>query len=71
MQDYATKKIVELIRLKGIPVSVIAHKTDLSTGILYPVFQGSRTLRAEEFIKVCKCLEVDPLSFYNNILDSQ
>lgn len=65
MQDYATKAVVLFVKDKRIPIAALAEKTELSPGILYPVFSGNRNLRGEELLKICKYFEVDPMRFYN------
>lgn len=66
MQDDATRKIVSIVKKMGIPVSVIACNTGISVGVLYPVFHGKRRLRADEFIKICHFLNVEPMNLYND-----
>ncbi len=59
-----TRKIAEYVSKKGINLSALSR----SSGVSYRALQASlkltnrdRALRADELIKVCRALEIDPL----------
>lgn len=61
----ATKALAAYINEKGISIKAISDGTGLSEGILYPSLGKGRgrELRADEYLKVCVFLELDPLRF--------
>lgn len=61
--DKATKKMASFVKKRGITIAAISENTGISTGVLYPSFSGSRSLRANEFLKICNYLEIDPKLF--------
>lgn len=61
--DLATKKLAEYVRDKGYSLLNVSKKTGIPYGRLYPCFSGKRSLRADEFLIVCKFLEKDPFQF--------
>lgn len=65
--DGATKKISEYIREKGFNLSEISRKTKLPYMALYDSLMNEkrdRDLRVDEFLLLCKHLELDPMGFY-------
>lgn len=64
--DVVTKAVSQYVKDKGIQVSVISENTKIPYGILHPCIAGKRNLRAEEFLRVCDFLEVDPKRFWNS-----
>lgn len=65
--DKATKKISEHIREKGFNLSEISRKTKLPYMALYDSLMNDkrdRDLRVDEFLLLCKHLELDPMGFY-------
>lgn len=69
--DKATKSLSNFISNKGIALTHLSKKTGIPYYTLYQSLSpisGVRSLRAEEFLKLCKELEVDPFKFYSNSL---
>ena len=65
--DGATKQISEYIREKGFNLSEIAKKTNVPYMSLYDSLMNEkrdRSLRVDEFLTLCKHLELDPMLFY-------
>ena len=65
--DGATKQISEYIRKKGFNLSKISRKTGVPYMALYDSLSNDkrdRDLRVDEFLALCKHLEIDPMEFY-------
>ena len=65
--DGATKQISEYIRKKGFNLSEISRKTGVPYMALYDSVANEkrdRDLRVDEFLALCKHLELDPIIFY-------
>lgn len=65
--DGATKQISEYIKKKGFNLSEISRKTHVSYMALYDSLfneKRDRDLRVDEFLALCKHLELDPMKFY-------
>ena len=63
----ATKQISEYIRKKGFNLSEISRKTGGPYMALYDSIANKkrdRDLRVDEFLALCKHLELDPMEFY-------
>jgi len=60
--DPATEKIRAIVHDRGIRLSVLAHKAGVSVAVLYRALgkHGKQSLRATEFLAVCRALEIDP-----------
>lgn len=63
--DGVTMALAAYVRERGITVTTLADKTGLSYGAIYPSLCQSptRKLRADEFMRICNFLDVDPLKF--------
>ena len=61
----ATKKLAEYLNRRGISIAAILKATGLSKQPLYMSLGSGRgrELRADEFLKICAFLEVDPMMF--------
>lgn len=67
--DGATKQISEYIRKKGFNLSEISRKTGVPYMALYDSVANEkrdRDLRVDEFLALCKHLELDPIIFFRN-----
>ena len=65
--DGATKQISEYIRKKRFNLSEISRKTGVPYMALYDSIANKkrdRDLRVDEFLALCKHLELDPMEFY-------
>lgn len=65
----ATKQISEYIRKKGFNLSEISRKTGVPYTALYDSVANEkrdRDLRVDEFLALCKHLELDPIIFLSN-----
>lgn len=63
--DGATKKISEYVRQKGFNLSEISRKTNIPYTALYDSLMNEkrdRDLRVDEFLPLCKHLELDPMT---------
>ena len=64
--DGATQRVSEYIRQKGFNLSDISRKTHISYMALYDSLfneKRERDLRVDEFLALCKHLDVDPILF--------
>lgn len=63
--DAVTTAVAKYIKEKGIAVSAIIKSTGLTPNAIYPSLcdDPKRKLRADEFMKICAFLEVDPRKF--------
>lgn len=61
--DCATRAVAKYIREKGYSLLKMSEKTGIPYGRLYPCVSAKRSLRADEFLAVCKFLEKNPFDF--------
>ncbi len=59
-----TNEVAKYIREKGIRVSAISKQTGLSKDVLYNSLGGNRKLRVDEFLLICKFLNIQPEYFF-------
>lgn len=61
----ATELLAKLIRHRGISLKAIALGTGLPVGVVYPSLgkKPRRPLRVDEFFRICKFIQEDPLQF--------
>lgn len=59
------RKLSEYIKANGIKITSIAQRTEIDYQILCRCLQDKQPLKADEFLAVCKVLEVDPKDFLN------
>lgn len=67
--DRATLRISAYIRQKGFNLSDISRKTKIPYMALYDSLfnkKRNRDLRVDEFLTLCKYLDVNPMSFADN-----
>lgn len=64
--DEITLRVSKYFGDKGIMVTTIAEKTGISRSALYKSINENptRKLRADEFMKICAFLEIDPHRFW-------
>ena len=64
--DTATVLLSQYIRQMGIQLTVISRHTGIPYGQLWAslAHQGTRKLRANEFLAICAFLTKDPMDFY-------
>ncbi len=64
--DNVTLAVAKYFKERGILVSTAAEKTGITGSILYKSIQDNptRRLRADEFMKLCAFLDVDPHRFW-------
>lgn len=65
--DLSTKNLGQYIKEKGYNLSELSKKTEVSYMALYNSLMNENTdraLRADEYLSLCKHLEVDPMVFY-------
>ena len=60
-----TKELSNYLSTRGIAIAAIQQGTGLSRQVLYSSLgkNGTRELRADEFLQVCVFVEVDPMKF--------
>lgn len=65
---YATKALSEYVKQKGIQISVLANTTGIPYGKLWDSLSvnGTRELRADEFLSICSFVEKNPMEFADN-----
>lgn len=56
-----TNKIADIIADKGIKIARIAEATGISYQVLQVSFKKKRELRADELVKVCQFLNINPM----------
>lgn len=63
--DNLTNRVAQYVRDKGISVVRIAERTGLPYGSIYPSLcaNPTRSLRADEFMRICAFLDIDPEKF--------
>ena len=59
------KKLAETIEEKGISVRSIASRAGIDEQILYRCLRAEQRLKADEFLAICKVIEVDPKDYVN------
>lgn len=59
------KKLAETIEAKGISVRSIATRAGIDEQILYRCLRAEQRLKADEFLAICKVIEIDPKDFVN------
>ena len=66
--DHVTLAVSKYFKEKGIMVSTVSEKTGITGGVLYKSIHENptRKLRADEFMKICAFLDVDPRQFWRN-----
>lgn len=59
-----TQKIYTIIKERHIPVKAVCEGTNLPLKVMYSSLKenGKRKLRADEFLKICKFLKINPMS---------
>lgn len=65
--DLSTKNLGQYIKEKGYNLSELSKKTEVPYMALYNSLMNENTdraLRADEYLSLCKHLEVDPMVFY-------
>lgn len=66
--DSATNRVADYINALGFKVSVISRKTGIPDGMLYKsISDRERSLRADEFLRICVFLKKDPSDFAQDI----
>jgi len=59
------RKLSEYIKGNGIKITFISERTGIDYQILCRCLNEKQPLKADEFLAVCKVLEVDPKDFLN------
>lgn len=59
------KKLSEYIKGNGIKITFISERAGIDYQILCRCLNEKQPLKADEFLAVCKVLEVDPKDFLN------
>lgn len=68
LTDPATEKIRAVVRDRGIRLSVLARKAAVPVAVLYRALgkRGRQSLRATEFLAICRALEIDPREAFSD-----
>lgn len=61
------KQISEYLNNKGIKKTFLARKLDMNINTLATMLNGTRKITIEEYVSICKALEVDFNYFYDVI----
>ena len=62
--DPVTVQVADYVNRTGINRAELSRRTGISEGILRrSLARQERSLRADEFLKICRSLEKDPFSF--------
>lgn len=59
------KKLAQVIEEKGISVRSIATRAGIDEQILYRCLRAEQRLKADEFLAICKVIEVNPQDYLN------
>jgi len=59
-----TEALMDYVRKNGIKVQHLVKNTQIPQNTLYKSYQGKRTLKDNEYLSICHCLNVDPMVFY-------
>lgn len=59
-----TQKNYNIIKERHIPVKAVCEGANLPLKVMYSTLKenGKRKLRADEFLKICKFLKINPMS---------
>lgn len=63
MMNSLESKLNQYLLDRGIMISVISSKTGVPDSALYNSLRGSRKLRGDELLSVCRFLQVNPMEF--------
>lgn len=67
MADVATTQVADYIDRLGIKVSALSRETGIPDGILRrSLSTKERSLRVDEFLKICEFLQKEPFDFAKN-----
>ena len=67
-EDKGTKILARYVREKGVSILLISKKIGISYDkLLRSLSKETRALKLDEFLLICKFLEVDPMRFYAGI----
>ena len=58
-----TRQLRDYIRQHGIKLNFVAQKAGIPKQRFYGIMSGRMKLRADEFVRVCDALNVDPKFF--------
>lgn len=56
----AEEMIAQAIRESGMTIMAVSRKTGIPYGQLQPSVKGNRELRADEYLRLCALLGLDP-----------
>ena len=62
MNRHIEDTLNQIITKRGISVAAISSNTEIPGDMLYRSFRKNRRLRADEFVKICIFMEIDPRS---------
>lgn len=57
------EKLAEIINAKGLKQSFVAEKTGIKADAVSRILANKRSIQADEFLKLCELLEVNPREF--------
>ena len=60
------KAIIKYLEDKGIKQSFLSYKTGLSTGAISAILRGKQKLLIDDYIAICKALDVSLQFFIDN-----
>lgn len=60
-----TRELSKYLDEKGISITALSKATGYTLNVLYPSLKkdGKRPLRADEYLNICKFIEVEPFRF--------
>lgn len=61
-------KLGKYIQNKNIDIIALSRTTGISANLLHKSFGGDRQLKADEFFRICACLQIDPMQFYEAVI---
>ena len=51
------------VKDRGMTIKAVSDRSGVKYSLLQPSLQGRRELRADEYLKLCACLELDPRGY--------
>lgn len=59
------KMIYEEIKRRGMTIKTVSDRAKVKYSCLQPSLKGRRELRADEYLRLCVLLELDPRGYQN------
>ena len=57
------KMILEEIKRRGMTIKTVSDRAEVKYSCLQPSLKGKRELRADEYLRLCMLLDLDPRAY--------